>query len=56
MRLRAAPGREADLFAGEDLKMYGGRSREAYVNRLRDSVDPLAAPRWGARGAQLRAT
>jgi hypothetical protein len=35
--------RQADLFAGEDLKMYGGPSREAYVNRLKDSVDPLAA-------------
>lgn len=35
--------REHDLFAGEKLEAYGGRTREAYVNRLEDSIGPLAA-------------
>jgi hypothetical protein len=35
--------REDDLFAGDDMKMYGGRSREAYVSRLGDGVGPLVA-------------
>jgi hypothetical protein len=35
--------RERDLFADEDLDMYGGRSREAYVNRLGDGLGPLTA-------------
>lgn len=34
---------EAELFPGENLDMYGGRSREGYVNHLRDSLDPLVA-------------
>lgn len=35
--------RERDLFAGEKLEAYGGRTREAYLNRLKDSIGPLAA-------------
>lgn len=35
--------RERDLFAGKKLETSGGRTREAYVNRLNDSVSPLAA-------------
>lgn len=49
--------READLFAGDDLAMYGGRSREAYYIDLagetfREEADLLDARLFGQKSGQ----
>ena len=40
---RQIVAREHEIFPRDDLAMYGGRSNEAFVNRLQDHIAPLVA-------------